>query len=895
MLRKHLWLYTLLFGLFWTALTLLSGVWVSLEEKNRGTERAKIEARSVLDRDMLYRRWAAMHGGLYAPVTGKTQPNPYLAGIPERDITTPSGRALTLINPASMTRQVHELGKKYGLNGHITSLNPINPGNAPDPWERQALTRIAAGETEVSSVETLHGEPQLRLMRPLATEKGCLKCHAAQGYKEGDIRGGLSVSMPMAPYVQLMKQAQSLLLLTHFAVWLAGALLFGVGVWLLRAQILKQEQAEAELRESEERFALAASGSSNGLWDWPDLDQDARWWSAQWYHLLGYEENEIPATGENLRLLLHPDDLPRIEEAWQLHFEKRIPFDLEYRMRCKDGTYRWFRGRGQALWGADGRPRRMSGSIEDIHARRIAEQALKQAALEWSAAMDASDDVIYLLDCQRRIVWANRTFCQLTGSSPQEVTGRHIAEVLHPQGEETPCPVCRAQNELRDFRTIMEADHPDNPAGRPIEVTVKIVRDSGGEPLSILMTLHDLTGARQDVEERTRLEMQLRQSQKMEAIGTLAGGIAHDFNNILSVIFGYTELAKIEDGDPEKRQQHLGQVLTGARRAKELVQQILAFSRKAEQQKQLLHVSSIVKEALKMLRASIPATIEIRQRIASDGMVLADPTQIHQVIVNLCTNAYQAMRETGGILTVSLEEIDILGEDEGDATLFPGRYLKLGVSNTGDGISPEILDKIFEPYFTTKKTGEGTGLGLAVVHGIVKSHNGHITVRSEPGAETTFQVYLPLVEDERKAAGLPTEENIVNLSGKGERILFVDDEEQIRTFAEMLFSKHGYQVSTFSNGVQALEEFRNHPDQFDLVITDMTMPHMTGAELAQKILGIRPDVPIILCTGQSELIDREKAFAMGVRAYLNKPVLQHDFLSAIRKALEKNKLEPLPG
>ncbi|HEX9714949.1 MAG TPA: PAS domain-containing protein [Desulfurivibrionaceae bacterium] len=887
MLRKNLWLYTILFGLFWTALMVFSGVWVSLEEKNRGTERAKIEARSVLDRDLLYRRWAALHGGFYAPVTENNQPNPYLTAIPERDIPTPSGRNLTLINPASMTRQVYELGKEYGLKGHITSLKPINPGNVPDPWERQALSRIAAGEIEISSVETMNGEPQLRLMRRLITEKSCLKCHAGQGYKEGDIRGGLSASLPMAPYLQLTEQAQRLLLLAHFAVWLVGALLFGVGVWLLRAQIVKQEQVEADLRESEERFALAASGSSSGLWDWPDLAQDARWWSAQWYHLIGYEENEIPATGENLRQLLHPDDLPRVEEAWQLHFEKRIPFDLEYRLRCKDGTYRWFRGRGQALWGADGRPRRISGSLEDIHARRIAEQALKQAALEWSAAMDASDDVIYLLDRQRRIVRGNRAFYRLTGSSPQDAIGRHIVEVVHPQGEENPCPVCRAQEELRDLKTVMEADHPDNPAGRPIEITVKIVRDNGGEPLSILMTLHDLTGARQEVEERHRLEMQLRQSQKMEAIGTLAGGIAHDFNNILAVIFGYTELAKLEDGDPEKRRQNLGQVLAGARRAKELVQQILAFSRKAEQQKQTLQVSSIITEALQMLRASIPATIKIQQKITSDGMVLADPTQIHQVIVNLCTNAYHAMRETGGTLAVSVAEIEIQGEDEGDDSLVPGRYLKLEVSNTGNGISPEIQDKIFEPYFTTKKTGEGTGLGLAVVHGIVKSHHGHITVCSEPGTGTTFRVYLPLVENEGQAVEPPEQESIADLSGKGERILFVDDEEQIRAFAEILFSGHGYQVRTFADGLQALAEFRNHPDRFDLVITDMTMPHITGAELAQKIISLRPDIPIILCTGQSELIDREKAFAMGMCAYLNKPVLQHDFLSAVRKALEQ--------
>jgi len=286
-----------------------------------------------------------------------------------------------------------------------------------------------------------------------------------------------------------------------------------------------------------------------------------------------------------------------------------------------------------------------------------------------------------------------------------------------------------------------------------------------------------------------------------------------------------------------------------------------------------------------MLRSSIPTTIEIKQDIASTGTVLADPTQIHQVIMNLCTNAYHAMRETGGTLAVSLGEIEIRGEDEGYGELAVGRYLKLTVSDTGCGISPEIKEKIFEPYFTTKKTGEGTGLGLAVVHGIVKSYHGHITVYSEPGRGTTFHVYLPLVEEE--VAEPPATEAIADFTGHGERILFVDDEPLLREFTDKLFSRNGYQVTIYTNGVQALEEFQNRPDQFDLIITDMTMPYMTGAELAQKILGIRPDIPIILCTGQSELINREKALAMGICDYLHKPIVKHDFLAAVRKALDK--------
>jgi PAS domain S-box-containing protein len=422
---------------------------------------------------------------------------------------------------------------------------------------------------------------------------------------------------------------------------------------------------------------------------------------------------------------------------------------------------------------------------------------------------------------------------------------------------------------------------PDGPL-RWIKAKAVPIRDETGRIWRVAGLWEDITERTLAEEEKIKLESQLRQFQKMEAIGTLAGGIAHDFNNILSIIFGFNGLAMMEN-DAEKRNRYLEELQRGAERAKELVMQILAFSRKAEQQKYPLQVSPIIKEALKMLRASIPATIAIKQNIVSTGMVLADPIQIHQVIMNLCTNAYQAMRETGGTLAVALKEVEIGPEEYGYANLTPGSYLKIEVSDTGCGVDPEIQEKIFEPYFTTKKPGEGTGLGLAVVHGIVKSHNGHITLYSEPGKGTSFHVYLPLTEE--KGAELPVKETIADLTGKGERILFVDDEAQICAFAEQIFSKHGYQMTTFVNGVQALAEFQSHPGQFDLVITDMTMPQMTGAELAQKIFAIRPDIPIILCTGQSELINREKALALGVCAYLNKPVLQHDFLSAVRKAL----------
>jgi len=497
--------------------------------------------------------------------------------------------------------------------------------------------------------------------------------------------------------------------------------------------------------------------------------------------------------------------------------------------------------------------------------------------------VDQAVDAFFLHDENGRFVDVNQTACDALNYSREELLALSVADV---DGEATP-----PSHELSQFWHYAEpgaeltlTSHHKRRDGSlfPVEVRLGILEIEGSR--YIMAMARDITERKRAEEERAEMETRLRQSQKMESIGTLAGGIAHDFNNILSAIFGYTELA-LDEQDPEKRKQDLNQVRLASERAKELVKQILTFSRRTEQERQPLQVSMVIKEAMKLLRSSIPTTIEIRQDVHSNATVLADPTQIHQIIMNLCTNAYHAMRESGGILAVSLGEIEIQEEDEGYGELAPGKYLKLEVGDTGGGIPPEMQEKIFEPYFTTKKIGEGTGLGLAVVHGIVKSNHGHITVYSELGKGTTFHVYLPVVE--KRAVDLPVREANVNLAGHGERILFVDDEVQIREFATKLFPLYGYQVTTFTHGVQALEEFQYHSDQYDLVITDMTMPYMTGAELAQKILSIRPDIPIILCTGQSELVNREKALAMGICDYLNKPVVKYDFLVAIRKALKK--------
>ncbi|MGD8493735.1 MAG: response regulator [Desulfobacterales bacterium] len=394
----------------------------------------------------------------------------------------------------------------------------------------------------------------------------------------------------------------------------------------------------------------------------------------------------------------------------------------------------------------------------------------------------------------------------------------------------------------------------------------------------------------QMVEERTqtlaKYERQLQQVLKIQAIGTLAGGIAHDFNNILFPIVGYTELTMDEVPEDSVAHNNLGEILKAANRAKELVKQILTFSRQSGQERKPVEVQQVVKEALKLLRASIPASIDIVHDIDEKcAPVMGDATQIHQVVMNLCTNAYQAMQDKGGKLEVSLKEIYVEYEHTVQKIgMQPGPHVRLQVTDEGCGMDAAVLDRIFEPYYTTKEQGKGTGLGLSVIHGIVKNHRGDITATSSPGKGAVFTVLLPVIEEE----DVQTEYEPVNGAEEGcEHILLVDDEEQIVSMERQMLENLGYKVTTRTDSVEALKEFSRQPQDYDLVITDMTMPHMSGDELAQKLLDVKPGIPVILCTGFNEDITEEKALEMGIQRFIMKPVIKNDLATTIRSVLDQ--------
>jgi PAS domain S-box-containing protein len=402
----------------------------------------------------------------------------------------------------------------------------------------------------------------------------------------------------------------------------------------------------------------------------------------------------------------------------------------------------------------------------------------------------------------------------------------------------------------------------------------------------IFAVTRDITERKLAEQEKEKLETRVRQAQKMEAIGTLSGGIAHDFNNILAAVLGYAEMALMGMPEASPEQFYLEQVVKASHRAKDLVQQILAFSRKADtQEMRPLEMGPTIKEALRLLRATLPTTIELRDKIPEvSGMIVADPTQIHQVVMNLCTNAAHAMRAQGGEIVVGIADAQL---DAHTAQLYPnarpGKYLTLSVRDTGHGMDSATLERAFDPYFTTKPAGEGSGLGLAMVHGIVQRHQGAITVHSEPEKGTCFRVYFPKVETVQEAKS----DALEPIRGGTERILYVDDEELLVALGKTMLEQLGYPVTGTTSSLQALELFRARPDAFDLIITDYTMPHLTGIDLARKIFAMRPEIPIILCTGFSEDVNEERAGELGIRAFIMKPLSRRNISETIRSALDQ--------
>ncbi|MFP4548247.1 MAG: PAS domain S-box protein [Fidelibacterota bacterium] len=538
-----------------------------------------------------------------------------------------------------------------------------------------------------------------------------------------------------------------------------------IGAMGILQDITEQKQAEEALRKSEERFKLAIEGTQDGLWDW-NLRTNHAYHSERFATMLGYEYGELPFTSKAWEELLHPDDVEIARQNVENYLKQKVDHYIStFRLRCKDGTYKWITGRGKALFDETGAAYRFLGFNTDI-------------------------------------------------------------------------------TEQKKFEELNQ-----------------------------------------------KLEKQLRKKQKLETLGTLAGGIAHDFNNILTPIMGYSDMAMHSMDEDNPFYDYFNEISRAAVRAKDLVYQMLNFSRQSEQQRTPMNIVPVIKEALKLMRPSIPTTINIKTKIDKiEDKVLADATKIHQVIVNLCTNAFQAMEEKGGNLTIELKKVSIDEETSKNyLDLNPGEHLKLSIADTGIGMDAITKERIFEPFFTTKKVNKGTGLGLAVVHGIIQNHEGTITVYSEPDFGTTFNIFLPVFKGEDVNENPEAREEAFK---KGtESILVVDDKAAVTKLLHKMLKALGYQTTVANSSQKGFELFQNNPEEYQLLITDLTMPEMTGLELAERIHQIKPGTPVIMVTGYGNRVKQEEKEKAGITKLIGKPILLSEISQAVRNIFDRMKKE----
>ena len=642
--------------------------------------------------------------------------------------------------------------------------------------------------------------------------------------------------------------------------------------------ITERKQAEESMLKSEERYRIVSELTSDFSYAFRvDANSTLKfeWVTGAFARITGFSADELSSV-DLWETLIHPDDKKIAENQLKILLSGKSKVS-EYRILNKKGEIRWLRDHGYPVWNDEqGRVVQIYGAVKDITERKNSRAALRKSEEKYKTLTNNLHVGIYrnTIGSEGKFLEANPAIVQMFGyQSRDEFLSIRVADLYqNPKARKK-----FSEKMLRNGVVINEELQLKRKDGTAFigSVSTVAVKNKNGE-----VKYYD--GVIEDITKRKQIETQLQHAQRMEAIGTLAGGIAHDFNNILSAVIGYTEMSLNDGDDLSTLKSNMQEVLIAGNRAKDLVKQILTFSRQSENEVKPIQVDLIVKEALKLLRASLPTTIEIKHNIKSDAAVFADPTQIHQILMNLCTNAEHAMRKTGGILEVSLTEKEFNSESmDNKFVIASGKYMCLRVSDTGKGMEPYILDRIFDPFFTTKSRDEGTGMGLAVVHGIVKSYGGEIYVQSQPGEGSVFKVFLPKVESEIKT-DTQTDGKIPTGT---ERILFVDDEKPLVDLGQQMLERLGYQVSSRTSSVEALELFKTLPNRFDLVITDMTMPNMTGEKLTEELLKIRSDIPIILCTGYSQQLTEQRAREIGIQEYVLKPISVNDMAKSIRNVL----------
>ncbi len=650
--------------------------------------------------------------------------------------------------------------------------------------------------------------------------------------------------------------------------------------------ITERKQAEEVLRESQERFKIAAQSASDLIWDW-DIPTGRLQWFGAIDELLGYAPGKFPRTIEAWEKVIHPDDHDRVMAALDHHLKEQAPYNEEYRVRLKDGAYRYWTDRGTVLRDSEGNPLKMVGACTDITERKRAEEALRESEERFRLAFENANTGVCLVDLEGNLTKVNDKMCEIFGYTKEELERMTVNDIAHPEDmDKSPMFIQRTLRGETDRGTFEKRYLHKKGHVVTCQVSSSLVRNADGSPLCFISHVHDITERKRAEEESEVLREQFRQSQKMEAIGRLAGGIAHDFNNLLTIIKGYSQLSLIELKEDSPLKKNIEHIHGATDRAANLVRQLLAFSRRQILEMKVLDLNAILTNLDNMLRRVIGEDIELITVLAEDlGRVKTDPGWIEQAIMNLVVNSRDAMA-SGGKLTIETGNVDL---DEaytcGHVGVEPGRYVMLSVSDTGVGITPEVMERLFEPFFSTKEKDKGTGLGLSTVYGIVKQSNGDIWVYSEPGKGATFKIYLPRVDE-------PLEERREKVLGDellrgSETILLVEDEENVRKLALRVLERQGYKVLSARDGDDALLICEQHKGRIHLILTDVVMPGMSGHELAKRLKSLHPEIKVLYMSGYTDdTIVLHGVLVEGVN-YTQKPFTVDALTKKIREVLEQ--------
>ncbi|HIJ88359.1 MAG TPA: PAS domain S-box protein [Desulfuromonadales bacterium] len=846
--------YSFIGALLWTVL--LSGLYGAYVIDNRDAilDVGRSMAQVSCEKDILFRRWAARHGGVYAPVTADTPANPYLKNVPEREITTPSGRLLTLINPAYMSRQIFELARETPdiPQGHITSLNPIRPENAPDAWEAQALKKLEQGAHEVVEPMQMNGQPYLRFMRPLVTEKPCLRCHAAQGYKEGDGRGGISVTLSLAQIQKSMNHEMLQEALIHSLIWLVGLGFLWFGTTRVTGITHALRDERNNLRESEERFRSLADTAPVLIWI-ADHTKKFTYVNKVWCDFTGREEQEL--LGDGWIGDIHPDDRDRCIRMYESSFAARLPFSMEFRLRRQDGEYRWVVDTAVPRWLNKTDFIGYIGSCIDISERKLAEEKLAESENHLRTILDNEPECIKILDEEGLLMQMNPAgLTMIEADSLEQVAGHPVTGVIASEYHEE---YMRLHRDVIAGATLqMEYEIVGLKGGRRWVETHAVPIQEHGRVVHLAVT-RDIHGRKRAERERIELLQQFHHAQKLESLGVIAGGIAHDFNNILTVILGHCYMARNNTYSGEENTSVFRKIETAASRAADLCRQMLTYAGKSPMVRIRINLWLLTDEVIKMLQAAITKNVaielDLNQRIPK---ISGDPVQIQQIVMNLIINAAEAIGDAHGTIRVALTmieyEADTVATDFFGTAIRGGRYACLEVTDSGCGMSEETLQRIFEPFYTTKFTGRG--LGMSAIHGIIASHDAILQLTSTPGIGTSFRVSFP-VPDAPDATEAAAPDAVALEKGTG-TILLVEDEKILRDMGQTLLELLGFTAVTAENGLTALEIYRERQKEIDLVLLDLIMPLMGGIEAYHALRKISPTLPIIICSGyDAESVD----------------------------------------